>query len=380
MSGKQTVLLLTLLGCVLVGIVAFFAIYQTPQQRQFAHALDKAKQGKASAQAQVAAAYLAGAVVEQNTREAVDWYLRAAAQGYAPAAYELAQLYLTGTQVPRDMAAAISYLKLAADKEHAPAQYELGRLYQVGTEGLEAHLGQAVWWWLHAAAQEHSAAQAALAQAEEKDPELVHNLQRLFIQKQHAEKDGAAAFDVAQAYQNGWLEKDQAQMIQWLEHSAAHNNAAAHYALFKLYTLPDGPMPQDENKALEHLQHAAEEGFPQAQYEVGERIYHMAQTPQEYQIAWQWFDLAAKQNHPQAIYMSGIMRMQGVAGEKNISIALTSFKHAAELGHADAQYVLGQSYWYGIGVARNKAQALEWLKLAAQNGNEKAAALLKEIK
>ena len=113
---------------------------------------------------------------------------------------------------------------------------------------------------------------------------------------------------------------------------------------------------------------------------MGQQLYQAAQTPEDFQAAFNWLAQAARQNHPEALYMCGILHMQGQGAEKSIPLAIADFKQAAELGHANAQYVLGQSYWRGIGLKKNKALAKKWLELARQNGNPQAQALLDQIK
>lgn len=381
MKRNLIVALEVLLVCAVLGAGTFFFLKKSPEQKAFDASLAQAKQGDASAQTQVAAAYLAGTPVKQNTAQAVEWYLKAAAQGNATAAYELGQLYLTGEQVERDIASGVSYLKLAASKNHAGAQYALGRLYQTGTEELPQHQGQAVWWWLQATAQGDEDAKAALEQAKAEQPDLVDRVQTIFDQEKAGQTDGAAAFAVAQAYQGGqWVEKDMTKALSWLEKAATLKNAPAQYALYEFYLQPEGTVEANEEKALEYLQQAAENGSAVAQRTIAERIYQVAQSAEEQQIAWQWLQLASAQNDPAALYMSGIMTMQGQGTPANAAKAIEFFKQAAELGHTDAQYVLGQSYWYGVGVRPSKALARKWLELARDNGSEKATELLKEVK
>ena len=381
MKRALAIVFKVILVCAVLGAGVFLFLKKSPEQKAFDASLARAQQGDASAQAAVAAAYLAGTPVKQNTTQAVDWYLKSAAQGYAPAAYELGQLYLTGDKVERDIASGVSYLKLAAGKGHAGAQYALGRLYQTGTEGVTQHKGQAIWLWLHAAEQGDEDARAALEQAKAENAELVTWVQKVFDQEKKAETDRAAAWEVAQAYQSGlWIEKDMSKAISWLEKAAAQQNVSAQYALYGFYSQPQGDSEPNEEKALEYLQQAAENGFAPAQYAVAERIYQVAQTPEEQEIAWQWLQLASQQKDPDALYMSGIMTMQGQGTTANAAKALQFFKQAAELGHADAQYVLGQSYWYGVGVQPSKSLAYKWLKLARDNGNEKATKMLQEVR
>lgn len=372
----------TLLKCIVaaavIGAIVYGVLYKSPQRKAFEAALTQARQGQAAAQLQVAQAYLAGEVIAPDVSQAVAWYQKAAAQGDGAAAYELAQLYLTGEKLERDIDSGVSYLKLAAAKNYAPAQYALGRLYQTGTENLPEHLGQAAWWWIKASAQNDPDAQAALEQLQSEDPELVARAKQLIELEQKAQSAvNVETLVLAEAYQNGdALEKDDEQAEAWYKKLADSNVPQAQYALYQWYM---GPSRLDELKALEYLQKAAEGADARAQYEVGDRIYQMAQNPEEYQIAFRWFDLAAQQNHTGGLYMRAIMQMQGQGTAKNIQAAMSSFKQAAELGHADAQYVLGQSYYRGIGVKANRNEARRWLQQARDNGNEQAATLLTQM-
>jgi len=371
-----------LLVCALLGGAAFWLLQKSPSQKAFEQNLAQAQQGNAPAQMQIAAAYLMGNPIPKDISQAVNWYLRAAAQGYAPAAYELGQLYLAGEDVERDIPSGISYLKLAAEKEFAPAQYALGRLYQTGAEGLPEKLGQAAFLWMQAAKQGNEDAQAALDTLKAENPELFAQVTTLFekTEKISKEPDGQTLMELAQAYAKGdILEQNAPLALSLYQQAAAQGNAAAPYELYLLYLQTDGPVAQDEEKALTYLEQAAGGGFAPAQYDVGNRIYHVAQTPQEYQIAYHWFEQAAGKNHPGALYMCGIMRMQGQGIEKNVSEGLSLFTQAANLGNTDAQYVLGQSYLRGLGTAKNKKEAEKWLTLAAQSGHAQAAALLAEI-
>ncbi len=374
-------LLKIILAAVVLGALIYAARYQSPQRKAFEASLAAAQQGDVKAQLQLAKSYLTGTVVKPDLNQAITWYEKATAQGDAAAAYELAELYLSGEQIPRDIVTGVSYLKLAASKDYAPAQYALGRLYQTGTDSLPAHIGQAIWWWLHAADQADADAQAALEMQQQENPDIVSQVQTLYEAHKKAQVgQSAAALQLAQAYQNGTLlEKNEAQAFATYQ-IAASDEPQAQYALYEFYSRTDGPVPQDMDKALEYLQQAANGGLAQAQYVVGDKIYQIAQTPQEYTIAAQWFDRAAAQNHAGALYMQGLMSMQGQGKPKNIKQALLSFKQAAELGYPDAQYVLGQSYLRGLGQKPNKTQAKKWLRLAQDNGHEQAAELLTTIR
>lgn len=94
---------------------------------------DRAFDGIAEAQHDLAALYVAGqAGVMQNYERAAYWFKQAAAQGLANAAYNLGVLYHQGLGVDPDMAAALDWYRRAAQTGHPEAQYNLGIAYIEG--------------------------------------------------------------------------------------------------------------------------------------------------------------------------------------------------------------------------------------------------------
>lgn len=94
---------------------------------------DRAFEGIAEAEHDLAALYVAGqAGVAQNYERAAYWFKQAAAQGVANAAYNLGVLYHQGLGVDPDMAAALDWYRRAAQAGHPEAQYNLGIAYIEG--------------------------------------------------------------------------------------------------------------------------------------------------------------------------------------------------------------------------------------------------------
>lgn len=75
-----------------------------------------AKQGEASAQAQLGWMYSTGHGVPQDYIEAAKWYYRAADRGNAWAQFELGQMYNKGQGVRRDYILAEMWLNLSASQ------------------------------------------------------------------------------------------------------------------------------------------------------------------------------------------------------------------------------------------------------------------------
>jgi TPR repeat protein len=113
--------------------------------------LAKANAGDASAQAQVADDYAAGAGVPRDLKQAAEWYRKAAEQGLAEAQVHLADLYRDGRGVPRDMAQAAALYRKAAEQGNTAAQGTLGVLYSLG-QGVPRDDVEAYCWFKLAAA------------------------------------------------------------------------------------------------------------------------------------------------------------------------------------------------------------------------------------
>lgn len=93
---------------------------------------------------------------------------------------------------------------------------------------------------------------------------------------------------------------------------------------------------EDLPDALAACQQAAQNGDPQAEYELGEFFYDGQRAPRDLVQALDWFEQASLQ------------------------------------GHAQAQYRLGMMFFRGEGVPANNVQAFIVLKMAAVNGSDEA--------
>lgn len=97
------------------------------------------------------------------------------------------------------------------------------------------------------------------------------------------------------------------------------------------------------------------------------------------ELAAGWFLRAAEQGYADAQFNLGLMYANGEGIEKDMAKAVELFKKAAEQGHVDAQNNLGAMYFTGEGVDRDEKKAVEWFKKAAAQGNEEAQANLDAI-
>lgn len=110
----------------------------------------KAEHGDAKFQYAYGVCYEKGWGVEQNTKEALVWYRKAAAQENGPAYNSLGNYYRMGTGVNADPKQAFEYYQKGAQTKDAQAMLNLGNCYFYGM-GVEKDEKTAVKWWKDAA-------------------------------------------------------------------------------------------------------------------------------------------------------------------------------------------------------------------------------------
>ena len=115
------------------------------------HLLEHAEQGDAQAQYEVGRRFLNGDGVDQDHKQAADWFDRAARQGLAAAQCALGLCYERGDGVEQDMWQAAAWYQWAAQQDDAEAQLRLSECYEKG-RGVPKDKEKAAE-WLYKAAQ-----------------------------------------------------------------------------------------------------------------------------------------------------------------------------------------------------------------------------------
>jgi hypothetical protein len=150
--------------------------------------------------------YDEGKAVEQDYKQAIRWFTKAAEQGHAAAQLNLGAMYHEGKGVEQDYKQAIRWFTKAAEQEDAYAQFNLGQMYDEG-KAVEQDYKQAIKWFTKAAEQGYAAAQ--------------FNLGLMYF-------DGEG------------VEQDYKQAIKWYSKAADQGVAGAQYMLGKTYWLGRG--------------------------------------------------------------------------------------------------------------------------------------------
>ncbi len=129
--------------------------------------LEHAEQGDAQAQYEVGRRFWNGDGVDQDHKQAADWFDRAARQGLAAAQCALGLCYERGDGVEQDMWQAAAWYQWAADQGLAEAQLRLAECYEKG-QGVPKDMDEAIRWYRKAAEQGNKDAEKRLEVLESK--------------------------------------------------------------------------------------------------------------------------------------------------------------------------------------------------------------------
>lgn len=120
---------------------------EAPERHTLQNLLQRAENGDAGAQFQLAHRYLNGEGVTADNFVALQWFTRAAEQGNPNAQYNIAVMYLNGIGVIQDDTAAVDWFRKAADNGDAQAQFTLAIILFNGQYGVPRNVPHAYKWF-----------------------------------------------------------------------------------------------------------------------------------------------------------------------------------------------------------------------------------------
>jgi TPR repeat protein/beta-lactamase regulating signal transducer with metallopeptidase domain len=190
---------------------------------------------------------------EQDYKQAVTWYLRAAERGHADAQSGLGILYAMGRGVDQNDKQAAAWFRKAADQGHDKAQFSLGDQYYWG-KGVEQDYKQAFYWY-------HLAAEQGFIPAQ---------------------------FILGVMYMEGkGVKQDAKQAESWLQKAGKWNYAEINYLIGKVYLEGEGSN-QDYQQAASWFQKAAKQGNTSACYALGKLYIQGKGVPLDYVEGYKW--------------------------------------------------------------------------------------------
>ena len=293
---------------------------------------------------------LGGQGVPKDDAEAARWYRKAAEQNYAEAQLALGTMYGSGRGVPQDRSEAIRWWRKAAGQGHAEALSNLAFMY--------AHLHradvdpEAVCWFTKA--------------AEQNDADIQHNLGLMYAEGSGVPQNPVLAYkwlNIA-AITSGAARSDRDR----LQHDMTPEQIKEAQRLSE-----DHSGVKDDAEAVRLYSHAAKQGDPDAQFNLGVMYEKGRGVPKDEAEAVRCWRRAAEQGHAEAQYnLACINHANGNEVPKDAIEAVKWFRRAAEQNHPRAQFRLGRIYAEGFDVPRNPVLAHKWLNLAAASFSRRA--------
>ena len=339
-----------------------------------------AEQGDAVSQYNCGVMYDNGLGVEQSYEKAIYWYEKSAEQGYVYAQNNLACMYYKGKGVERDYEKAIVLYKKAAEQGHPDAQYRLAWMYDYG-EGIERAYDKAVYWYEKAAEQ----------------------------------GDRSAQFNLAQMYEEGiGVERSYKKAVYWYEKSSSYEALGDIYSEGRVGVRKNIKKAQDYYKkafneykellavkgnyftqrdiadAYEHgkgveidtaqanywwkeyakaIQTGAENGDCKAQLNLG-LLYEKGEVLQQsFEKAAYWYGKSMEQGGEYATCRLAELYANGLLGKRDISKAIELYKKVG-LSIYQGFECIGELYYEGRGVERDLRKAEYYYKKAIEeNGS-----------
>ncbi|CZE49860.1 tetratricopeptide repeat protein [Campylobacter geochelonis] len=152
---------------------------------------------------------------------------------------------------------------------------------------------------------------------------------------------------------------------------ATNGHVYAYHNLAMMYSEGRG-VEQNDKKALELLEKAAEKGYLPSQREVGDMYKNGIGTQKDEAKALKWYEKAAEQGDAFAQNDVGLMYHYGLGTKIDYKKAMYWYEKAAEQRSSRAIFNIGLLYEKGLGVDKDLDKARDYYKKACQTGYQKA--------
>jgi uncharacterized protein len=191
--------------------------------------------------------------------------------------------------------------------------------------------------------------------------------------------DLSAAYRLGLVHQQGLAgaPRDPRLAARYFETAAAAGNP---WAQFRLAQILDA-FGTDRARSLELKTAAANAGVGEAAAALGTQYREgRGGAPRDPAEAARWFQVAAENGAPEAQYNLGLMHYRGEGVPRQLHDALRWMRQAAANGHVPAQRAVGQLYLTGLDtMGQDLREARTWLGAAASRGDRESQRLLAEL-
>lgn len=291
---------------------------------------------------------------QQDLREAVVWYGKAATQGNTQAQAELARLLDIGLGVKRNPYEAAVWRRQAekqADEVMADWAWKIAASGRVNWQVTSLATGKVL--------QERAATGSDIQDRDE----IVVDVQAVRRDAEQGDKQAKTVGAFLLATGAG-MKKDERTAIAWLREAAIAGDMYAQAALGELLMLGWGPLEVDPEAGAQWMKRAAVQGLREAKAGYGAMLASGKGVKENKKESFDWIRSAAQENEPRVQLM---MAMNALAKD-NREEAAQWFYRAAEYGDDEVLSILG--VLYGWGVARDIVSAERWFWVAAQHDDD----------
>lgn len=320
---------------------------------------------------------LARLLADTDPQSATQWYAQAAALGNAEAQHAYAVRLSGGIGVAPDPLAAHLWFSRAAAQDQPDALDAIA----VALQASQPELALAC--TLKAAQAGHAGAQHRLALACHRGDGVAQDQAEAVRWMTRAAEGGhaPAQCDLAGWYAQGTgVPRDLARAATWyaqaVDAGPSPARTRAQWGLGSLLAQGGPGLAPDVKRATLLCRKAANAGYAPAQATMGLLMARAGQHDK----ALRWWDKAAEQGDPEAQYNLGMARLQGRGAVEDAEVAFTWVMYAAQAGVAVAQQRIGFAYATGLGVPVDVVEATKWFLLAEAAGSADARANLEHAR
>lgn len=190
----------------------------------------------------------------------------------------------------------------------------------------------------------------------------------MLLQQQLASKvkEAAASSELlAKTYEFNALENRSLDLLKYASDDG-HPAASYHYGL----ALSKGKLgPENENLGANLIRMAADDGHIDALAWCGHMfMYGLHYAVVDYELARNYLEKAAAEDHPLALTLLSKMYREGLGVPEDKKAAYNLTRRAAEAGYPVAQYEAGVALWYGDGVEADMKTALSLIQQVSDAG------------
>lgn len=168
---------------------------------------------------------------------------------------------------------------------------------------------------------------------------------------------------------DGW-EKNEQKALKHMEIAANEGFAPAQVMMGNFFT-QGSIVTKDEAKGVAWYEKAATQGNYMAQFSLG-RFLSAKGDAASYTKAFEYFSQAAAANYAPAQYELGLLYGTGKGVKASQEKAREWYEKSAAAQYAPAQYNLALMYAKGEGTKKDQTTAMKWMQESAKNGFEKA--------